>query len=207
MEHIRIETLEEFAKANSVPIMQKEGIDFLTNYIKENNIKNILEIGTAIGYSAIKMASVCDDIKVTTIEKDKSRFDLAVENIDKFNLSDRINVIYSDALTVDLTDTFDLIFIDAAKSQYIKFFEKFDKNLKINGVVVSDNLSFHGLVEDDSKTNNRNTKQLVKKIRKYIDFLKENKNYKTIFYKLGDGIALSTKIIVTSQSKCNKQRQ
>lgn len=193
MVHIRIESLEEYAKINNIPIMQKDGIEFLTNYIKENNIKNILEIGSAIGYSAIKMASVSSDIKVTTIERDKERYDLAVKNINDFNLSNQITIINADALFIDLSDTFDLIFIDAAKAQYIKFFEKFDKNLKVNGVIVSDNLSFHGLVLDDSKTHNRNTKQLVKKIRKYIKYLKENKSYKTTFYALGDGIAVSIK--------------
>lgn len=194
MVHIRIESLEEYAKINNIPIMQKDGIEFLTNYIKENNIKNILEIGSAIGYSAIKMASVKSDIKVTTIERDKERYDLAVKNINDFNLNNQITIINADALLIDLSDTFDLIFIDAAKAQYIKFFEKFDKNLKVNGVIVSDNLSFHGLVLDDSKTHNRNTKQLVKKIRKYIEYLKENKSYKTTFYTLGDGVAISEKM-------------
>ena len=156
MVHVRIEDLEEFAYKENIPIMQKDGIEFLTNYIKENNIKNILEIGSAIGYSAIKMALVNEDIKVTTIERDKERYDIAVDNIKKFNLESRIDIINEDALEINLDDKYDLIFIDAAKSQYIKFFEKFAKNLNIKGVIVSDNLSFHGLVEDDSKTNNRN---------------------------------------------------
>lgn len=195
MVHIRIKELEEYALKNNIPIMQKDGIDFLTKYIKDNNIKHILEIGSAIGYSAIKMALVNNDIKVTTIERDKDRYEKAIENIKKFKLENRINIIFDDALNINLKDKYDLIFIDAAKGQYIKFFEKFDKNLKLNGAVVSDNLSFHGLVEDDSKTNNRNTKQLVRKIRNYIEYLKENKKYKTNFYKLGDGIAVSIKII------------
>ena len=194
MVHLRIEEIEKYAEENKVPIMQKDGIDFLTNYIKENNIKRILEIGSAIGYSAIKMALVDDDIQVTTVERDIDRYNIAVKNINEFNLSDRINIINVDALNVELNDKYDLIFIDAAKSQYIKFFEKFEKNLNINGVIISDNLSFHGLVEDESKTNNRNTKQLVRKIRKYIDYLKENNNYKTTFYELGDGVAISIKL-------------
>lgn len=194
MVQLRIEEIEKYAKENNVPIMLKDGIEFLTKYIKENKIKNILEIGTAIGYSAIRMALVSDDIKITTIEYDKDRYDIALKNIDSFNLNDRIDCIYANALDIELSSTYDLIFIDAAKAQYIKFFEKFDKNLKINGVVVSDNLSFHGLVEDESKTNNRNTKQLVRKIRKYIDYLKNNNNYKTTFYNLGDGIAISIKL-------------
>ena len=194
MVYLRIEDLEEYAKEYNIPIMQKDGIDFLTNYIKENNIKNILEIGSAIGYSAIKMALVSNDIKITTIERDKERFDIAINNINRFNLQDRINIINDDALNINVSKKYDLIFIDAAKSQYIKFFEKFDKNLNTNGVIVSDNLSFHGLVEDDSKTNNRNTKQLVRKIRKYIDYLKNNCNYKKTFYELGDGVAISIKL-------------
>lgn len=193
MVHIRLEKLEKFAKKNNIPIMQKDGIEFLTNYIKENNIKNILEIGTAIGYSSIKMALVSDDVKVTTIERDVDRYDLALKNINDFNLSDRINVILDDALNVNLNSEYDLIFIDAAKSQYIKFFNKFDKNLKKGGVIVSDNLSFHGLVEDETKTNNRNTRQLVRKIKKYIEFLKSNPNYDTTMYNLGDGVSISIK--------------
>ena len=159
-----VHLLEEYARVNNIPIMQKDGIEFLTNYIKENNINSILEIGSAIGYSAIKMALVNKNIKVTTIERDTDRYNIALENIAKFSLSNQINIINGDALDTIIEDKFDLVFIDAAKSQYIKFFEKYDKNLKNNGVIVSDNLSFHGLVEDDSKTNNRNTKQLVRKI-------------------------------------------
>ena len=193
MVHIRIEDIEEYAKINNVPIMQKDGIEFLCNYIKENNITNILEIGTAIGYSAIKMCLVNSNIKVTTIERDVERYNIAIENINKFNLSDRINVILCDALEVDLTDKYDLIFIDAAKSQYIKFFEKFEINLNNDGVILTDNLSFHGLVENPNLTNNRNTKQLVKKIQKYIDYLKDNNNYDTEFYSIGDGLSVSIK--------------
>ena len=193
MVQLRIENLEEYAKDNNIPIMQKDGIEFLCKIIKENNIKNILEIGTAIGYSAIKMASVNNDIKVTTIERNKQIFDIAVKNIENFNLKNRINIINEDALDIDIKDKFDLIFIDAAKSQYIKFFLKFDKNLNKNGIIVTDNLSFHGLVYDESKTNNRNTKQLVRKIRNYIEFLKNNENYETTFYSLGDGVSVSIK--------------
>lgn len=188
-----VHLLEEYASANNIPIMQKDGIEFLCNYIKDNNIKNILEIGTAIGYSAIKMCLVDSNIHVTTIERDIDRYNIAIKNIKDFNLDDRINVILSDALDVELNDKYDLIFIDAAKSQYIKFFERFEDNLNDHGTIVSDNLSFHGLVEDPTKTNNRNTKQLVGKIRKYIDYLKNNKKYDTTFYKLGDGVAISIK--------------
>ena len=194
MVYIQLKEIEDYAKENNVPIMLPDGIEFLVNYIKENNIKNILEIGTAIGYSAIRMSLIDENIKVTTIERDENRYSEALKNIKNFNLENQIQLILGDALETNISGKYDLIFIDAAKSQYIKFFEKYEKNLNKNGVFVSDNLSFHGLVEDETKTSNRNTKQLVRKIKKYIDYLKNNENYETSFYTLGDGVAVSKKI-------------
>jgi predicted O-methyltransferase YrrM len=188
-----LEDIENYAKENNVPIMMKDGIEFLTNYIKENNIKNILEIGTAIGYSAIKMALVNDDIHVTTIERDDKRYQEAIKNIQKLNLQNRITVIHQDALEVQLTDQYDLIFIDAAKAQYIKFFEKYSANLKKEGVIFSDNLDFHGLTHTTEKIESRNVRGLVRKLNAYINYLKENKEYKTTFYRIGDGISITKK--------------
>ena len=185
--------IEKYAEEKNIPIMQKSGINFLTKYIEENNIKNILEIGTAIGYSAIKMASVNDKIKVTTIEKDNERYLTALKNIKDFELEKRITLISGDALDIELDTKFDLIFIDAAKGQYIKFFEKYSKNLKKNGVIVSDNLDFHGFVKQEERIISKNLRQLVNKIRNYIEFLKNNTEYTTTFYKVGDGISISVK--------------
>ena len=114
---VRILDLEEYAYKNNIPIMMSDGIEFMCDYIKKNNVKSILEIGTAIGYSAIKMALVDKDIHITTIERDKARYDLAVKNICDFNLENQISVILDDAFNVELNNMFDLIFIDAAKSQ------------------------------------------------------------------------------------------
>ena len=183
--------IEEYAYNNHIPIMLKDGINYLTNYIKKNNVKRILEIGSAIGYSAICMASVDDDIHVVTIEKDSLRYDEALKNINDFNLSDRISIINDDALECDIHGEYDLIFIDAAKAQYIKFFEKYKHNLNKDGVIVSDNLDFHGMVDNVDSISNRNTKQLVGKIIKYIDFLKNNEEFDTEFISIGDGIGIS----------------
>ena len=189
---VRILELEKYALENNIPIMMKDGIEFLTNYIKENNITNILEIGSAIGYSAIRMCLVNDDVKVTTIERDIKRYNEAIKNINEFNLNDRITIINDDAFNVELNDKYDLIFIDAAKSQYIKFFEKFKLNLKENGVIVSDNLDFHGLVNKDINTiESRNVRGLVRKLNTYIEFLKDNEEFETTFYEIGDGISIS----------------
>ena len=185
--------MEKYAEEKNIPIMQKSGINFLTKYIEENNIKNILEIGTAIGYSAIKMASVNDKIKVTTIEKDNERYLTALKNIKEFDLDKRITLISGDALDIELEGKFDLIFIDAAKGQYIKFFEKFEHYLNPGGVIITDNLKFHGLVNNKEKIESRNVRGLVNKIEKYIEFLKGNDEYVTRFYDIGDGLSVSFK--------------
>lgn len=184
-------SIKAYASREAVPIMQDEGCDFICDYIKEHSCKNILEIGTAIGYSSIRFASLADDIKVTTIELDIDRHLKAVENFKAAGLSDRITAIHADALTCPLEGSFDLIFIDAAKAQYIKFFEKYKANLTPEGVIISDNLSFHGMVDDLSLTHNYSTKKLVKKIQKYAEFLRTNQEFDTTFFEIGDRIAVS----------------
>ena len=163
--------------------------------MEKNEIKTILEIGTAIGYSAIRMALVNKNIHIVSIERDQERYIEAVKNIKKFKLDKRITLILGDALdlNVDLTDKFDMLFIDAAKGQYTKFFNKFSKNIEDDGVIVSDNMNFHGLVNEVDTIENRNLRQLVTKLKKYITFLEENDNYDTKFYKVGDGIAITVK--------------
>ena len=184
-------SIKAYASREAVPIMQDEGCDFICDYITAHKCKNILEIGTAIGYSSIRFANLADDIKVTTIELDIDRHLKAVENFKNAGLSDRITAIHADALTCPLEGFFDLIFIDAAKAQYIKFFEKYKANLAPEGVIISDNLSFHGMVDDLSLTHNYSTKKLVKKIQKYAEFLRTNEEFETVFYEIGDRIAVS----------------
>ena len=121
---VYIQLIEQYAYDNNIPIMMKDGIEFLTNYIKENNVKTILEIGSAIGYSAIKMALVDKNIKITTIEKDKERYEIALKNIKEMNLENQITIINEDALEYIEEGKYDLIFIDAAKAQYIKYYPK-----------------------------------------------------------------------------------
>ena len=154
-----IREIKSYALDHKIPIMVDEGIDFLTTFVIKHQIKNVLEIGTAIGYSAIMMALANPNLKVTSIERDKERYLEALKNIKKLNLENRITLIFKDALDVKLNDTFDLIFIDAAK--------------------------------EESEIKSHNLRALVRKIKQYITFLKENEAYHTTFYKTGDGIAVS----------------
>lgn len=190
---MRIEDIEAYAKKHDVPIMEQDGIEFLTKYVNENNVTNILEIGTAIGYSAIKMTMMGDDIKVTTIERDEERYNEAIKNIKAFNLEKRINVIFGDALEVEVTGKYDLIFIDAAKAQSIKFFQKYENNLNDDGTIITDNINFHGLTFTDEKIDSRNVRQLIRKIKTYLDWLKSNENYNSKYINIGDGLMVSKK--------------
>ncbi len=185
--------LEAYAKEHNVPIMEIEGLEFLRKQIRENNTKSILEVGSAIGYSAMMMASLDPEITITTIELDENRYLKAVDTIKRAKLEERVTLIHGNALETVIEGKYDLIFIDAAKAQYTKFFERYESNLADGGIIVSDNLSFHGFVEDNTKKMSRNLRQLVGKIKRYIDWLKNNENYDTKFYTIGDGIAISKK--------------
>ncbi len=189
-----ISEIEEYARNNNIPIMLKDGITYLCDYIKDNNIKSILEIGSAIGYSSIMMALVDNDIKITTIEKDTNRYNMAIDNINKFNLDSRITILNEDALESNINGTFDLIFIDASKGNNINFFNKYKSNLNKSGVIVTDNLSFHGLVEDENKIKTKNQRGIVKKIKLYLDFLSNNKEFDTIYIPVGDKISISKRV-------------
>ncbi len=185
--------MEDYASQKNVPIIEKKSIAFIMKYIKEHNVKSILEIGSAIGYSAILMASASQDAVVTTIERDEERYMECLKNVKKCGLDKKINVVFQDALDVNLSEDlkYDLIFIDAAKGQYKKFFEKYKYFLKNNGAIITDNLKFHGYVGNKDKIESKNLKGLVEKIESYIDFLKENEEFTTTFYDIGDGLSVS----------------
>ena len=188
-----IRHIKEYAKENNIPIMVDDGIDFLTTLVLKKKATNILEIGTAIGYSAIMMALVNPKVRVTSIERDEVRYLEALKNIKAFELEDRITLIYNDAFHVKLDDKYDLIFIDAAKGQYIKFFEKFKYFLNDGGVIITDNLKFHGHVGKSKEIESKNLRGLVEKIEDYIEFLKNNQEFETNFYDVGDGLSVSVK--------------
>ena len=186
--------MERYAEANNVPIIEKDSINFINEYIKLNDVKKVLEIGTAIGYSAIMMAKEKEDLEVITIEKDDKRYREAIKNIKTCELDKRIEVVFNDALETNFSGyKFDLIFIDASKGQYIKYFDKFKYYLSEGGVIITDNLKFHGLVEHKDMIESKNVQGIVDKIEKYIDYLKDNDEFVTKFFDVGDGLSVSYK--------------
>ena len=187
--------MEEYAKEKNIPIMEKDGIAFLMKFIKANNVKSVLEIGSAIGYSAILMASSSPDVKVTTIERDETNYMECLKNVKKCSFEQKVNVVFQDALELNLAEgtQFDLIFIDAAKGQYTNFFEKYKYFLAPGGAIITDNLKFHGYVGKSDTIESKNLRQLVTKIENYVEFLKSNEEFETHFYDIGDGLSVSVR--------------
>lgn len=188
----KLTKIHDEARKNHVPIMKDDGIEFLLKYIEEHDsIRDILEIGTAVGYSSIRMANVRWDNEIDTVEVNEDMYKQALINIKEEGLEDRIHVHLCDAATFETDKIYDFIFIDAAKSQYRKYLEHFYKNSRSGTVFVFDNLNFHGIVDDESLSHNRNTLQMTRKIKRFREHLLEDDRFITDFYELGDGIAVS----------------
>ena len=189
-----IDNIKEYAKINRVPIINDEGLVFLLEQINKYQVKEVLEIGSAIAYSAIMMAK--NGANVTTIERDQKMYEQAIKNIADLGLTTKIKVVYKDALTAfaDVASKeYDLLFIDAAKAQYEKFFNLYTPLLKKGGIIICDNLDFHGLVETDLTKYKRHLRQMLTKIKNFRTFLINNPDYITTIYKIGDGLSLSIK--------------
>ncbi|MFA7560871.1 MAG: O-methyltransferase [Candidatus Izemoplasmatales bacterium] len=180
------------AEKFETPIISWEGINLIVQLLKLTNAKKVLEIGTAIGFSAIYM-SLSTGVEVTTIERNEFNYKIAKENILKANLNNQINLIMNDALEYQTDEVFDLIFIDAAKAQYYRFFEKYKTNLKPKGIIICDNLLFHGLVEKPEESSSRNVSQLVRKIDDFNKKLVSHPEFDTYIYEIGDGFSISIK--------------
>lgn len=183
-----IDEIRVYGENNSVPIMSRDTITTIQRIIKVNNIKSILEVGTAIGYSTICFASTGID-KIESIERDKERYDIAVSNVEKSGLNN-ISLNFMDVFDFNTASKYDLIIIDAAKSQNRRIFEKFMNNLNKNGIIIIDNLSFHGFVGKSNEIKSRNLRQMVRKIEKFIEYLKNNDEFDTEFIEVGDTLGV-----------------
>lgn len=189
-----LKKIHDEARNKHIPIMKDDGMAFLLKYIEEHeNIRDILEIGTAVGYSSIQMANVRWDNEIDTIEVNEEMYQQALKNIESEGLSNRIHVHLCDAAKYETDKIYDLIFIDAAKSQYRKYLEHFYRNSRSGTVFVFDNLNFHGIVDDESMSHNRSTLQMVHKIKRFREHILQDERFMTNFYDLGDGIAVSVR--------------
>lgn len=191
-----IKSMEEYAAQNNVPIIHPEVGQFLRVLIKANGVKRILEVGTAIGYSAAVMAgAAAGNCEIVTIERDEAMRDLAVENIQKLGLGDNIKLLFGDAIEVlkDVQGEFDMVFLDAAKGHYDYFLPMCLKLLKFNGLLVCDNVLFRGMVATNKLLIRRKI-TIVKRMRKYLSHISDMEELETVVLPIGDGIALSCKL-------------
>lgn len=190
-----LKELELYAEENHVPIIEPEVAQLLKVLLKLKNPKNILEVGTAIGYSALIMAEATGtDTIINTIERRADMIKLAEENIAKTQYKDRIKILEGEAeeLLPNLNEMYDFIFLDAAKGQYQEFFNYLIKYLNPGGIIVSDNVLFKGMVATDSLVIRRK-KTIVKRMRSYLKYINELEGFTSCIIPLGDGVAITHK--------------
>lgn len=184
--------MEKYAEENHVPIIEPEVAQLLKVQLKINKPKNILELGTAIGYSALIMAEAHEGSLITSIERRVDMIKLAEDNIAKTKYKDRIRILEGDAEEVlpTLTEEYDFIFLDAAKGQYMEFFNQCIKVLKPGGVIVSDNVLFKGMVATDELVIRRK-KTIVKRLRAFLKYINDIEGYTSCVIPIGDGVAIT----------------
>lgn len=188
--------MESYARENHVPIMQLSGMEVLLQLLSLQKPTSILELGTAIGYSSMRMASKLDS-SIVTVERDEQKAMLAKEFMNRANLEERIRVIIGDALELDEEtfndQRFDAIFIDAAKGQYKKFFEKYAPLLNDRGVIYCDNILLNGLSELPIEEVPRRKRTMVRNQHQFMEWLMQHPDYDTAFFPVGDGMLVSIK--------------
>ncbi len=191
-----LEELEKYAIDTEVPIIRKEMQSFLKTLITMNKPRQILEVGTAIGFSALLMSEYMPaDAHITTIEKYEKRIPIARENFEKYGKSDQITLMEGDATEVlaGLTGEYDFIFMDAAKGQYIHFLPDILRLLRPGGVLLSDNVLQDGDVIESRYAVTRRNRTIHARMRDYLYELKNHPELQTSILPLGDGITLSVK--------------
>jgi len=192
-----LETIEKEALDTFVPIIRKEMQSFLKVLLAIKKPKRILEVGTAVGFSAILMSEYApEECHITTIEKYEKRIPIALENFKRAGKEQKITLIEGDAMEVlkGLDGSFDFIFMDAAKGQYIYYLPEVVRLLEKDGVFVTDNVLQDGDVIESRFAVERRNRTIHSRMREYLYELKHHRLLETSIIPLGDGVALSTKV-------------
>ena len=189
--------IEQYAEQNHVPIMASDAIEAFLGLLSVQQPTKILEIGSAIGYSSIRMAQLLPEVSIVTIERDTDRFTKAVQLIEASGLEKRIRIIEADALEEEadeiLSETYDALFIDAAKGQYQRFFDKYSPAVLPNGVIYCDNLFMHGMVLQDEQDIPRRKRTMIRNLKEFTRWIMTHPNYNTSLLPIGDGILVAVK--------------
>lgn len=191
-----IEQIKEKALSDHIPIIMDDTLEVVGKILGEAKPTRILEIGTAVGYSAIRFSKyLAENGYIDTIERDEIRVQEARENIEDLNLKEKIHIYEGDALEIlpTLTGPYDVIFIDAAKGKYPIFLSEALRMLGKNGIIIADNVLYKGYVMSDYNKHKQRT--AVRGLREFLKNLDENESLKTEILEVGDGLAISKKLI------------
>lgn len=186
-----LEEIEKFGRENKIPILLGDSLEYISNMLSTIKPRRILEIGTAIGFSAINFSKyLTEDGRIDTIEIESLRVEQALENIEKVGVTNKIRVIEGDALDVlpYLNEMYDVIFIDAAKGKYNEFFEHALRLCKKGGYIIADNVLYKGMVQSDYNKHKQRT--AVNKLRIFIDSVLNNQNLESELLDIGDGLMI-----------------
>ena len=190
-----LEIIKKKALEEHIPIIMDDTLEVIEEKLKDMEVKRLLEIGTAVGYSAMCFSQFLDeDGKIDTIERDTERVTEARENIKKVGVSEKINIIEGDAVEIlpTMDEKYDVVFIDAAKGKYPFFLKEALRMLKPNGIIFADNILYKGYVMSDYNKHKQRT--AVRNLREYIKEISENPNLETEILEVGDGLAISKNI-------------
>ena len=201
MNNQELEKIKQKALEEHIPIIMDDTLEVIENYLKENKPHKILEIGTAVGYSAICFTEILtEDGQIDTIERDSERVKEAKENIKKAEVENKINIYEGDAVEIlpTLKNKYDVIFIDAAKGKYPFFLKEALRMLNTNGIIFADNILYKGYVMSDYNKHKQRT--AVRNLREYIKEVSENPNLETEILEVGDGLAISKMKSLTKKS-------
>lgn len=185
-----IEQIKQKALLDRVPIIEDEGLQFIIDFINEKDIKSMLEIGTAVGYSSICFASSKQDLTIVTLEKDQQRYDQAKNNISLAKLNDRINSVLTDAREFNLSQQFDCLFLDGPKAHNQQLLDLYLPNLKQDGYIIVDDVYFHGFIDHPETLKTKRLVPLVKKLSKFRNDMLNSEVYDCQYYQVGDGILI-----------------
>ena len=189
-----LQEIKQKAIEEHIPIIMDETLEVIEKYLTNNKPKRILEIGTAVGYSAVCFSEfLAKDGKIDTIEREKDRVEEAKKNFENLELENIINIYEGDAVEIlpTLNEKYDMVFIDAAKGKYPFFLKQAIRMLNTNGIIFADNILYKGYVMSDYNKHKQRT--AVRNLREYIKQVTENQELDTKILEVGDGLAVSIK--------------
>lgn len=192
MNEDELKNIKEYALERHIPIIMDDTLDVIDKVLREIKPEKILEIGTAVGYSAMCFSKyLSENGIIDTIERDHERVEEAKENLKKVGVEDKIHILEGDAVEIlpTLNEKYDVVFIDAAKGKYPFFLEQAKRMLNKNGIIFADNILYKGYVMSDYNKHKQRT--AVRNLREYIKEVTEDENCKTEILEVGDGLAIS----------------